>query len=816
MPDFASTQNTFIYSYIIFKEDSNYKAFNTTTKIIQFSSTTAHTTFNNVIDAMNTAGGGKAFVKNGLYLFTGPMIPEHFAGLVGESNDKTIFRHTTNAADSSMFRYWQGASSTLLESFSLENISIEINNLNGNGTGESEVAWLSSGTKNCVFRYLKVKSFSAPASGRIGFFIDTANRTNNNENLTVEYCTFEGPCGGQDFLGTGCLIDSNINHNYFKNCTSQAIGVGKSLRTKYNDNTFNITGNVIGLENDCQDNEIKDNICYITSGIKLSEEGSTATNISRNNVVDGNLIMYGSGGVEAGISQNDTITNNIFYRTARNGVRGAFNGVLISNNHFIDTNFDNNSQTINGSTRTVGGIVCINNATPLPDCDNNIIENNKLQDTGVAFTDPVSTLSKNGNTGGIILDTDYNSCQLLMNTFCALTPSDVLDFGTNTVRIDADDDRMININTDQTIHLRALTQVTKTADEILKVYRASNTNGNYIGMTFDAQDSASNQTTYGNITAEIISNTDGAEQGQLRFMTRDGGSTTTKMILEDSGELNLGSSLRLRLSESGLTASRTFTYPDASGQVASIAATQTITSKTMEATSNNFQGVAQNPVKKRWGAYQPITPSSGSTAAVVGRLEGILTNHVPTGPGTNTNTWDTTEGLLTNLVTTTTINQNAGLVSPTGSIGIIRRAFDTKMVYRGKIDTVAGGVARLYFGVSSNNALAISDTIANGDSLVLVGFKAGATNYEIYHNDGSGAHATTTVTGTIAKNTSFHTIEIEWTAGGNPTITFDGTAQTISTDLPATSTNLFFHCLAQNATAAIRTHSIVGVWLESV
>jgi hypothetical protein len=137
------------------------------------------------------------------------------------------------------------------------------------------------------------------------------------------------------------------------------------------------------------------------------------------------------------------------------------------------------------------------------------------------------------------------------------------------------------------------------------------------------------------------------------------------------------------------------------------------------------------------------------------------------------------------------------------------------MVYRGKIDTVAGGVARLYFGVSSNATMPISDTIANGDSLVIVGFKAAATNYEIYHNDGSGAHATTAITGNIAKNTSFHTIEIEWTAGGNVVVTFDGTAQTISTDLPATTTNLFFHCLAQNATAAIRTHSIKGVWAES-
>jgi hypothetical protein len=280
--------------------------------------------------------------------------------------------------------------------------------------------------------------------------------------------------------------------------------------------------------------------------------------------------------------------------------------------------------------------------------------------------------------------------------------------------------------------------------------------------------------------------------------------------------VNIGDNYRLKLNETGLTAEREFLFPDSAGQVTVNTASQTLTNKTMEAASNTLLGVAQNPIARRWGAYQPIAPSSGSTAAVVGRLEGILTNHVPTGPGTNTNTWDTTEGLLTNLVTTTTINQNAGLVSPTGTIGMFRRAFPTRMVYRGKIDSVGSGVARLYFGVSSNSAPNISDTIANGDSLVLVGFKAADANYSIYHNDGTAGHATTAITGAIAKNTSFHTIEIEWTAGGNVVVTFDGTSQTISTDLPATTTNLFFHCLAQNATAAIRTHSIVGVWAEGV
>lgn len=301
-------------------------------------------------------------------------------------------------------------------------------------------------------------------------------------------------------------------------------------------------------------------------------------------------------------------------------------------------------------------------------------------------------------------------------------------------------------------------------------------------------------------------------------------SGTNKMYFQIQPEFNysaiwsnlyVGDNARILFDETGLTTQNTYTFPNVTAKFLGEASTQPVTNKTLASRTNDFIEICQNPIKKRSGAYEPITATSGTTAAVVGRVEGILANHVPTGPGTNTNTWDTTEGLLTNLITTTTINQNAGLVSPTAGVGIFRRERATKLVYRGKIDTVAAGVARLYFGVSSNAAPNISDTIANGDSLVLVGFKAADASYSIYHNDGTGAHATDVITGTIAKNTSFHTIEIEWTAGGNVVVTFDGTAQTISTDLPATTTNLYFHLLAQNATAAIRTHSIKGVWVES-
>lgn len=216
---------------------------------------------------------------------------------------------------------------------------------------------------------------------------------------------------------------------------------------------------------------------------------------------------------------------------------------------------------------------------------------------------------------------------------------------------------------------------------------------------------------------------------------------------------------------------------------------------------------------KRWGQYQP---ASGTTAATVGRLEGILSQHTVTGAGTNTNTFDTTEGVLVNLATTTGVGENAGLVSPTGGVGVGRRLFGAKAKIRSKVDTVAGDVARFYFGFTSATALPISDApLAVSDHGIIVGFNSTDTTYQIYHNDGATSVTKTAITGSVSRDTAFHTIEISWTASGNITVTFDGTAQTVSTDLPATTQNLFFNAVVQNVTGAARTHTIKGVWVEA-
>jgi parallel beta-helix repeat protein len=240
-------------------------------------------------------------------------------------------------------------------------------------------------------------------------------------------------------------------------------------------------------------------------------------------------------------------------------------------------------------------------------------------------------------------------------------------------------------------------------------------------------------------------------------------------------------------------------------------ATTTFSNKSLAADTNTLSGVFQDTLMRRVGYLYPGT--SGTSVMVFG---GIITGGTVPATGTNSFTFDTTEGTVAVLASTTTINQNIGLISQATTSGITRRSVYTRARMRNKVDAVASSVSRLYFGFTSASALPISDTpLATTDSGIIVGFSSTDTTYQIYANDGATSVTKTTVTGSISKNTNFHTIEINWAASGNVNVIFDGVSQTISTDLPATTTALNFNAVVQNATAATRQNTVKGIWIET-
>jgi hypothetical protein len=244
---------------------------------------------------------------------------------------------------------------------------------------------------------------------------------------------------------------------------------------------------------------------------------------------------------------------------------------------------------------------------------------------------------------------------------------------------------------------------------------------------------------------------------------------------------------------------------------------ETLKNKKIYANQNTLSGVSQDPVVKRTGRYQPASPSSICSVADIGVADGILSKHTPSGIGTASNTWDSTQGLCAVMVSGTSAGNNAGLVSPAGTVGIARRAFACRARVKQKIDATDNG--RYFFGFSSATALpAAAQPLAVTDHGIIVGWNEtgiGSTNWSIFHNDGSIPVIVDDITGPIAKDTNFHTIEISWTACGNITVTFDGTEQTISSDLPGKSIDLYFYDIAQVSTTTAKTLTVKGIWIES-
>lgn len=276
------------------------------------------------------------------------------------------------------------------------------------------------------------------------------------------------------------------------------------------------------------------------------------------------------------------------------------------------------------------------------------------------------------------------------------------------------------------------------------------------------------------------------------------------------------------MNSSAISAHRTCTLPLLTADDTFVFANhaQTISNKifqgyNFDSATNIFKGFAQDPLGRRWGCYQPMP--AGTTNATVGTLTGMISGHTPTGGGTPSNTWDTTEGLLINHVTAATSNTIAGLSSPSTSPGLLKITAGTTIRVRCKADSTTN--CRLYVGVTNSATLNVADTVlGTSDKGVVFGFNTAAANFIARGNDGSGA-ATVYDTG-VAKNANFNTLELNWPgqgATGPVNILLNGTEVseiTAAGDLPAETDNLFFHFQIQTTAAAARTLSIKGVWVD--
>jgi len=114
----------------------------------------------------------------------------------------------------------------------------------------------------------------------------------------------------------------------------------------------------------------------------------------------------------------------------------------------------------------------------------------------------------------------------------------------------------------------ALQTIEYDADTLLGLYRPNSTLIEQIGIDFDANNASSQRKTYGRIFINIQDNTIDSENSHLYFQINENGTLKDRLLIHNNGNLFLGANLRATLSDSGLTAQRTFTFPDEAGELA--------------------------------------------------------------------------------------------------------------------------------------------------------------------------------------------------------------------------------------------------------
>ena len=415
------------YDYLISKISTTYYATKSGETVPKYSGTALHTVCNSAATDLGATGGVIAFAANSTFTTSGGSID-----LVDNVTWRGMDRITSiikNSSANQIF-YWNPGGGTQLTNAGITDLHMIIHD-----PSTTAAAVYIDGSKNIKFNRNWVESKSTPSSAIISAFFDTDNLTHFHDDGEFKDNWFSGPNNGQDAFGNGNLRNCIVEGNFFKDLDGQAIGTASPIYTTFANNMFRNTGNAIGCETVTEDCIISGNMCYNTAGIKLA--GVDTTNVSRRNLITNNYIIYGHGGIEAGNCVDDRIEGNKIIRTQTYGIRGAMNRCIIKDNEFIDTNHSNASTTVGGVSTTRGGIMIVNNAhvsNPVPDMDNNIIQGNKLVDTGATFTDPVSATSKSGNTGPIALDTNCDSNILIDNQYIGLVSGTVVsDYGTNTL-----------------------------------------------------------------------------------------------------------------------------------------------------------------------------------------------------------------------------------------------------------------------------------------------------------------------------------------------------------------------------------------------
>ena len=216
---------------------------------------------------------------------------------------------------------------------------------------------------------------------------------------------------------------------------------------------------------------------------------------------------------------------------------------------------------------------------------------------------------------------------------------------------------------------------------------------------------------------------------------------------------------------------------------------------------------APNSTKKV--GYWPNGASGGSGGVYL-----LSTLSSPTGTGSLSFVIDTTNGRYENMPSGTTSGNKGGLKT---AAAVSIRGFNPRVRIKFKLATTTN--TRLYMGYSSTATDLTGDDPLNALQGVLFGMSTSsatsAANWLVMHNDGSGATAVDDTT--TAFDSNVHTLSLV-ADEANTRFAWkldNGSYTNVTTDIPSTTTGLFFFIQTETSAASAATVQVYNAVIQT-
>lgn len=291
-----------------------------------------------------------------------------------------------------------------------------------------------------------------------------------------------------------------------------------------------------------------------------------------------NALWIAADGANAKVETNSF--NHITTENCRKGVLfEVANGGTINMNMFMDFMISPLLGTTTNGFKDVSGDMNEFHGCMVMDNDGSIVEMNILNSAnntlliggnigmlgGSTFVDASLTTSHFNAALQLRLDSGFFKMRNTAGTFTTTVTNPTQTGNFNLIIPSLTENSTIAILEDHQFFREGMT-IERGSDDVLDLHRDDGAVGDRVTLDLQLDDSTGATTNYGRIAAEIFDPTNTSEDGLLRFYVSIAGTLANCLTIDQTGALLFGGpNARIKFAETGLTAVRTYTMPDADG-----------------------------------------------------------------------------------------------------------------------------------------------------------------------------------------------------------------------------------------------------------